>query len=208
MRRLWGRAFAALYDRMLAATEEAGLREQRRALVSQARGRVLEVGAGTGLNLPYYERTARVVAVEPDEGMADRLPARIAEAKVPVEVVAASAESLPFEDGRFDAAVLTFVLCSIPEPVEALREIRRVLRPGGRLVVLEHVRGDGRVGRWQDRLTPLQRKLAGNCHLNRETLDAIGAAGFDAVEVARTMLPGTHALVRPGIQGVAIKTSS
>ena len=197
-----------LYDLLTRYSERKGMGERRRELLAPLEGDVLEVGAGTGLNLPYYERAARVVAVEPDAGMAERLPARVAEAKVPVEVVAASAESLPFEDERFDAAVLTFVLCSIPNPLEALREIRRVLRPGGRLVVLEHVRGDGRVGRWQDRLTPLQRKLAGNCHLNRETLDAIGAAGFDAVEVARTMLPGTHALVRPGIQGVAIKTSS
>jgi ubiquinone/menaquinone biosynthesis C-methylase UbiE len=169
---------------------------------------VVEIGSGTGASLPYYERASRVVAVEPDTSMAKRLPGRLQEAKVPVEVVSARAQTLPFPDQSFDAAVAAFVLCSVEDQSAVLAEARRILRPGGKLVLLEHVRGEGRVARWQDRLTPLHRKLAGNCHLNRDTRAAVAAAGFDAAGVERTELPGTHALVRPGVQGVAIKTSS
>jgi ubiquinone/menaquinone biosynthesis C-methylase UbiE len=169
---------------------------------------VIEIGSGTGASLPYYERARRVVAVEPDASMAKRLPARLQEARVPIEVVTARAEALPFPDESFDAAVAAFVLCSVEDQSSVLAEARRVLRPGGKLVLLEHVRGEGRVARWQERLTPLHRKLAGNCHLNRDTRAAVAAAGFDAAGVQRTNLPGTHPLVRPGIHGVAIKTSS
>jgi SAM-dependent methyltransferase len=119
-----------------------------------------------------------------------------------------SADALPFPDGSFDAAVSTFVLCSVDEPSRALAEIHRVLRPGGQLVVLEHVRGRGRLALWQDSLTPLHRKLAGNCHLNRDTRAAIGLAGFDVAEVRAVRLPAGHPFVRPGAQGVATKISS
>jgi ubiquinone/menaquinone biosynthesis C-methylase UbiE len=197
-----------LYDLAGRRAEKGELGEQRRALVSRLEGTVLEVGAGTGLNLPHYERASRVVAVEPDLGMAGRLRKRAPQAAVPVEVVAASAESLPYEDETFDTTVITFVLCSVDDPQAALAEVRRVLKPGGRLVVLEHVRGEGRLARWQDRLTPLHRRLAGDCHLNRETRNELAAAGFDVTDVQSVRIPGSHPLVRSGIQGVAIKTSS
>jgi ubiquinone/menaquinone biosynthesis C-methylase UbiE len=122
--------------------------------------------------------------------------------------VSSHAEELPFPDESFDAAVFAFVLCSVEDPGLALEEARRVLKPNGKLVLLEHVRGEGRIARWQERLTPLHRKLAGNCHLNRDTRATVEAAGFDVSDVGRTTLPGTYALVRPGIQGVATKTSS
>ena len=109
---------------------------------------------------------------------------------------------------HFDAAVAAFVLCSVEDQNEVLAEAWRVLRPGGKLVVLEHVLGAGGTARWQNRLTPLHRRMAGNCHLNRDTRAAVARAGFDVADVESTLLPGTHALVRPGIQGVAIKTSS
>jgi ubiquinone/menaquinone biosynthesis C-methylase UbiE len=197
-----------LYDLMAGRAERAGIGERRSVLLADLEGDVIEIGSGTGASLPYYERAARVVAVEPDESMARRLPDKIAEASVPIEVMSAHAEELPFPDESFDAAVFAFVLCSVQAPARVLEEARRVLKPRGKLVLLEHVRGDGRVARWQERLTPLHRKLAGNCHLNRDTKTAVAAAGFDVSEVGRTILPGTHALVRPGIQGVATKTSS
>ncbi|HEY7002909.1 MAG TPA: class I SAM-dependent methyltransferase [Gaiellaceae bacterium] len=197
-----------LYDIASRRAEKGELGRRRHELVSVLEGDVLEIGAGTGLNLPHYEKASRVVAVEPDPSMARRLHNRVAEASVPVEVVSGSAESLPFPDGSFDTVVVTFVLCSVPDPAAALAELRRVLAPGGRLVLLEHVRGEGRIADWQDRVTPLHRRFLGNCHLNRETKTAVEAAGFDATDVRPTRIPGSHALVRSGIQGVAIKTSS
>lgn len=197
-----------LYDLLSQRAERRGLGERRRRLLAELEGDVVEIGAGTGASLPHYERARRVVAVEPDASMAKRLPEKATEARVPVEIRTGTAETLPFPDASFDAAVSTFVLCSVDDQAAALAEVRRVLKPGGKLVLLEHVRGEGRVARWQGRLTPLHRKIAGNCHLNRDTLGAVAAAGFETAGVEHTHLPGTHALVRPGIQGVATKTSS
>ena len=197
-----------LYDLAGRRAEEGELGRMRASLVAELGGDVLEVGAGTGLNLPHYERAAKVVAVEPDPSMARRLRRRAADSSIPVEVVSSSAESLPFADESFDTAVITFVLCSVADPADALAEVRRVLKPGGRLIVLEHVRGEGRLARWQDRLTPIHRRVAGNCHLNRDTRSAVAAAGFDASDLHPTRIPGSHPFVRSGLQGVAIKTSS
>jgi ubiquinone/menaquinone biosynthesis C-methylase UbiE len=197
-----------LYDLMAGRAERAGIADRRTELLAELKGEIIEIGSGTGASLPHYRQATRVVAVEPDESMASRLPARVAEASVPVEVITAQAEELPFPDGSFDAAVFAFVLCSVGDQRNAIAEARRVLKPGGKLVLLEHVRGEGRTARWQERLTPLHRKLAGNCHLDRDTLATVEAAGFDVREVERIELPGTHALVRPGVQGVATKTSS
>jgi ubiquinone/menaquinone biosynthesis C-methylase UbiE len=195
-----------IYDLLAGRAERAGIGKRRHDLLAALEGDVVEIGAGTGASLPHYERARRVVAIEPDASMAKRLPHRLEEASVPVEVVTARAQQLPFPDESFDAAVAAFVLCSVEDPQAVLAEARRVLRPGGKLVLLEHVRG--RTARWQDRITPLHRKMAGNCHLNRDTRATVAAAGFDVEAVEPTQLPGTHALVRPGIQGVAIKTSS
>jgi ubiquinone/menaquinone biosynthesis C-methylase UbiE len=197
-----------LYDLMSRRAERAGIGEMRRSLLATLEGEVIEIGSGTGASLPFYERATRVVAVEPDASMAKRLPAKIEEAKVPVEVVNTQAEKLPFPDETFDAAVAAFVLCSVDDQRTVLTEVRRVLKPGGRLILLEHVLGEGRTARWQERLTPLHTKLAGNCHLNRDTRAAVAASGFDASGVENTRLPGTYVLVEPGIRGVAIKTSS
>jgi ubiquinone/menaquinone biosynthesis C-methylase UbiE len=177
-------------------------------LLAGVEGVVLEIGAGTGANLRHYAAATRVVALEPDPSMAKRLPAKIAEATVPVEFVTGRAEEIPFPDASFDAVVSTLVLCSVADPPAVLAEVDRVLKPEGRLVLLEHVRGTGRTARWQDRLTGVHRKLAGNCHLNRDTRAALDAAGFDTTHVDAIAIPGHHPLVRPGIQGVATKTSS
>jgi ubiquinone/menaquinone biosynthesis C-methylase UbiE len=197
-----------LYDLFSRRAEHRQLGALRHELLADVEGEILEIGAGTGANLRHYAAAGRVVALEPDPGMAKQLPAKLAEASVPVELVEGRAEALPFPDESFDAVVSTFVLCSVDDPDRALAEIRRVLRPGGRFVVIEHVRGSGRRARWQDRLTGVHRKLAGNCHLNRDTRDAIAAAGFDTSGLREVAFPAHHPLVRPGIQGVATRTSS
>jgi ubiquinone/menaquinone biosynthesis C-methylase UbiE len=197
-----------IYD-FLAGFEERGeIGELRRRLVGRVRGDVIEIGSGTGLTLPHYLHAERVAAIEPDEGMAGRIPPKAAASPAAVEIFDAEAESLPFADESFDEAVAVFVLCSVHDQGAALAEIRRVLKPGGALNVLEHVRGHGRLARWQDRLTPLQRKVFGNCHLNRDTRAAIAAAGFDVAGVDELKIPGSSPLVRTGIYGRAIRTSS
>jgi len=172
--------------------------------------RVLDLGTGDGRLLALVKLArpgARAVALDFSPAMLDAARARFA-GDASVEIVAHDLEA-PLPDlGRFDAVVSSFVLCSVAAQAPVLAEMRRVLKPRGRLVLLEHVRGEGNVARWQDRLAPLHRRLAGNCHLNRDTGAAVAAAGFDVAAVRPTHLPGTHKLVRPGIQGTAIKTSS
>jgi ubiquinone/menaquinone biosynthesis C-methylase UbiE len=195
------RLFAALYDRQLAPLERGWLGRRRAALVGDLGGRVIEVGAGTGASLAHYRRAATVVACEPDPAMRTRLAAKLAGAPVPVEVSPAPAEALPFPDASFDAAVSMLVLCTVADPAAALAELRRVLRPGGRLVFLEHVRAEGRLARWQDRLAPLQVWFAGGCHPNRDLEAAIAAAGFVVAELERFEPTPNSPLTRPFIQG-------
>ncbi len=172
------RLSAAVYDRLTGALEREVLAPRRADLLRDLEGELLDVGAGTGADLPYFDRAARVVAVEPDPAMRRRLRAKLAEARVPVEVADAPAEALPFAAASFDAVVFTCALCTIGDPDCALAEARRVLRPTGRLVVLEHVRGDGRLAVWQDRVTPLWSRLMAGCHPNRDTVSAIERADF------------------------------
>jgi ubiquinone/menaquinone biosynthesis C-methylase UbiE len=150
--------------------------EARKRLLTEARGRVLEVGAGTGVNFPLY-RNATVVTLDPELGMLSQSYRRSPE--VPLVRLAAMAEELPFPDGSFDAVVATLVFCTIPDPVEAMREVRRVLRAGGKLLLLEHVRStSGLVGLIQDVMTPLQKAVAAGCHLNRRTRSLVEDVGF------------------------------
>jgi ubiquinone/menaquinone biosynthesis C-methylase UbiE len=205
--RLFARAFAALYDRVMRPAENAGMRARRQALVAQARGRTLEVGAGTGLNLPLYPAGLELVLTEPDPDLGKRLRDRAA-GRHPV--IAAHAEALPFADASFDCAVATLVFCTVPDPRLALAELRRVLRPGGELLVLEHVRApEGtRRARWQDRLERPWRTLACGCHCNRDTLAVIEAApGFvlEHLEEARWEKAGP--VVRPLISARAVKVA-
>lgn len=172
------RVFAAAYDPMTRSLERAVLGERRARLLADLDGQVLDVGAGTGANLPYFRRASRVVAAEPDAAMRRRLAARAAQAVVPVEVSSDPAEELRYRDASFDAVVFTQVLCSVTSPDRALAEARRVLRPSGRLVILEHVRGTGTLARWQDRLTPLWSRIVPGCHLGRDTAAAVERAGF------------------------------
>ena len=202
---LRGRAFAAMYDTFLRGTEKAGLADRRRALLSQASGRVLEIGAGTGANLQYFgERVESLTVAEPEEPMARRLSQRISEQSRPVELVNAPAEQLPFEDAQFDTVVSTLVLCTVDDQARALAELRRVLKPSGRLLFIEHLRADSpKLARWQDRLNGVSKVLGHGCNCNRSTLDAISAAGFTITDVEHSRLAKAPPIHRPLAIGAA-----
>lgn len=202
------RIFAAMYDRMLRGTERAGLRDMRAELLAGARGRTLELGAGTGLNLAHYtDAVTELVLTEPDPHMAQRLRKRLEEeppAPDRVEVVETPAERLPFEDGRFDSVVSTLVLCSVEDPAAATGEIVRVLKPDGRLLYLEHVRsGDRGLARWQDRLERPWGWVGAGCHPNRDTVAQLQAAGLETEGLVRDRLPKAPPIVRPMVRGAA-----
>jgi ubiquinone/menaquinone biosynthesis C-methylase UbiE len=182
--------FPSLYDAVLAPLEGLGLRRWRQRVVAPASGQVLEIGAGTGLNLAHYRQATDIVLSEPDRAMLSGARARIARSHWDVHLVAADAEALPFPSGSFDTVVATLVFCTIPHPEAAFAEVRRVLRPGGTLRLLEHVRTPRRwVARLQDSLTPLWKHLANGCHLNRCSLRTAQEQGFLPVNV-RTGLDG------------------
>jgi ubiquinone/menaquinone biosynthesis C-methylase UbiE len=200
----WGRAFAALYDRGLKATEEGGLGQMRRELLSQASGRTIDLGAGTGVNLDLFpEAVSELVMAEPDPHMLKQLRAKAA-GRGGVEISEASAQELPFADDSFDTAVFTLVLCTVPDPAAALRETVRVLKPGGKLLFIEHVRADeaGLAG-WQDRLERPWRFFADGCHCNRDTVATIEASALTLTEVEQGYLPKAPPLVRPLVRGSA-----
>jgi ubiquinone/menaquinone biosynthesis C-methylase UbiE len=193
--------FARVWDSVVRL---GGPPEQRHRdeLIRGLAGRVLEIGAGTGLNLPRYGEAARVVAVEPEPTMARMASVRGREAAAHVGVLRGVAEALPFRDGAFDAVVACYVLCSVADPASAIAELRRVLRPGGPLRVYEHVRsGDPRWARVQDLITPVWHRFGCNCHPNRNTGALLEAGGFE-VSVRRFSF-GPPSPVRPHIFGVA-----
>jgi ubiquinone/menaquinone biosynthesis C-methylase UbiE len=195
--------FAALYDRRGASMERRWMGGRRRRLLAGARGAVLEIGGGTGANLAHYRDVDRVVVAEPDPFMRRRLARKLEDARVPVEVSAAGAEALPFPDGSFDTVVSTLVLCTVPDQEAALDEVRRVLRTGGRLLFIEHVRAAGAAARWQDRLEPLWRRLLGGCHPNRDTVAAIEEAGFEIESFESFYPPDPLSVLMPHVQGLA-----
>jgi len=168
--------------------DRAGMADRRRRLVAGARGRVLEVGGGTGRNLPLYRPgdVSEVIVVEPDGSMRRRLLARVSAAAVPVEVHEAGIEATGMPDGFFDSAVCSLVLCTVPDPAAALAEIRRMLKPDARLHFLEHVRAPGLRGRFQHAVTPAWSRIGAGCHLDRDTLGAIRAAGFAITDCERS----------------------
>jgi ubiquinone/menaquinone biosynthesis C-methylase UbiE len=203
---LYGRFFSSIYDRLLAASEEAGLSERRRELLEKAGGRVLEIGAGTGLNLRHYPASVdEIVFTEPEEPMARRLENKLAESGRRASVTRAPAEALPFPDDSFDTAVATLVLCTVDDPVQALSEISRVLKPGGQLLFLEHVRSaDPRLARWQDRLKPLWERVGHGCNCNRRTADLLEASPLHVEEIDHGEIPKTVPIARPLILGRAV----
>jgi ubiquinone/menaquinone biosynthesis C-methylase UbiE len=206
----WGRLFAAIYERSLRNAEKAWLAEQRRALLARAGGATLEIGAGTGLNLAHYPpAVTELVLAEPGEHMARHLRKSAAAAGRVLEVVDAPAERLPFADDRFDTVVSTLVLCTVPDAPAAIAEAARVLRPGGRLLFLEHVRADDpRLARWQDRLSQPWRFVADGCHCNRDTLAALSASPLSVDDVEHGEMAKMVPLIRPMIVGSAVAPGS
>jgi ubiquinone/menaquinone biosynthesis C-methylase UbiE len=201
---LRGRLFASVYDWLTSAAEEAGLRARRAQLLKSAKGRVLEIGAGTGANLPLYDARVDLTVTEPEEPMARRLEKRLRELRPNTAIVHAPAEHLPFSDAQFDAVVSTLVLCTVGDQHRALGEMRRVLKPGGQLLFIEHVRSDDpKLARWQDRLNGFNRFVAYGCNCNRATLDAIRAAGFTIASLEQSEFPKAPFFVRPLIVGIA-----
>lgn len=202
---IYGRIFAAAYDKVMAGTERAGLGERREDLLRGVAGRVVEIGGGTGANLPYYGGAVEeLVIAEPEEPMAHRLERKLSRYSLPARVVRAPAEQLPLEDDSFDFAVSTLVLCTVTDPAKALAELRRVLKPGGRLVFLEHVRSeDPKLARWQDRFHGLHLRIGHGCHCNRTTLENIEAAGFGVQELEHDRIRKAPPIVRPLIVGIA-----
>ena len=201
----WGRVFALAYDRMLGASEQAGLRDLRRQTLAEATGRTLEVGAGTGLNHDLYPQAVTdLVLTEPFAPMARQLRARVAGLDRLSSVVEAPAERLPFPDDSFNTVVVTLVLCTVADPAQALREIARVLEPGGRLLYMEHVRAEEpRLARWQDRLHGPWYVLGHGCHCNRDTLALLEASPLEVERAVRGRIPKAAPLVRPLLRGSA-----
>lgn len=196
--------FPILCDRVM---RQPRLGRLRRELLSGVRGEVLEIGFGTGLNLPYYPgEVTRITAVDPNPGMRRLAGKRVEGSFIPVEFLPLGAERLSLADGAFDSVVSTWTLCSIPQVDQALGEIRRVLKPGGRFFFLEHGRSDApNVQKWQDRLTPLNRKLADGCHLNRAIEALIQGSGLKVISLKRFYLEKAPKVAGYFYQGAAEK---
>ena len=201
---LRGKLFAMTYDRQMAKTEQAGLRDLRRSLLAAASGQVLEIGGGTGANLSFYgPRVEALTMTEPEPPMVRRLERRAREQAPLTRVLRAPAEDLPFEDGTFDVVVSTMVLCGVSDQPRALRQLRRVLRPGGQLLFIEHIRsGDARLARHQDRMNWLN-QLVVSCDCNRPTLTSIREAGFTVTDVEHLALYKAPSFVSPLVVGSA-----
>ena len=206
---LRSRFFAAMYDGQMRRAEKAGLTKMREALVAQATGTVLEIGAGTGANVGHYpSAVASLTVTEPDVFMLKRLEGRVRREAPATMVLRAPAEDLPFEDGTFDSVVSTLVLCGVDDQPRAVREIHRVLRTGGQFLFLEHVRAsDPTAAKKQDRMNWLNRAVV-CCDCNRRTLDTIEGAGFRITALEHTELPKAPSFVRPAVIGTAIPSTT
>lgn len=174
----------------------------RERVIGAAEGRVLEIGIGSALNLPFYGPNVRsVIGLEPSPELLRMAQGRAATAPVPVELLEASAEAVPLDTASIDTVVTTWTLCTIPDAHKALAEMRRVLKPGGSLLFVEHGRApEPGVARWQDRLDPLWRRVAGGCHLNRQIDELISGSGFRIDRLANARVPGprTHTFLYEG----------
>jgi len=202
----WG--IARFYDSVMLRAENACLGQWRQNLLASLSGKVLEIGAGTGMNLKYYPDTiTSLTLTEPDRHMRARLEKKLDGETRSHQLVDASAEDLPFNDNSFDAAITTLVLCSVAQPDRCLTELRRILKPGGKLILLEHVVDPerGQIYKWQKRIEPFWTCCAGNCHLTRDTLQSLQQNGFTTANVHRDTMRGAVSFVSPVIHGIAEK---
>lgn len=202
----WDYVFAALYDRIMRRGEKLFMARRRAGLVAQARGRTLEIGAGTGANIPHYtDRVEELILAEPFEPMRHRMERKLTQSGRSASTLDASAEAIPLEDESVDTVVSTLVLCTVDFPEIALAEVARVLRPDGQLLFIEHIRSHSpRVARWQDRLQTPWRHFGAGCRCNRDTIASIKAAGFTTEHEAEHW-KGAPPIVAPLVVGRALK---
>ena len=197
--------YASVYDRYNQGAERTWLGEGRALAIAHARGKVVEIGAGTGMNLLHYRDVEKVVACEPDPAYLKQLHRRLPEAKVPVAVLQAAAERLPFANASFDTAVSTLVMCSVDDPEQTARELRRVLRPDGTLLLIEHIcneaTGFSRMA--QNMAVPFWKLFLGGCHPNRASLRTLARAGFNITELDRFNPPHVPSVMFPFIVATA-----
>jgi ubiquinone/menaquinone biosynthesis C-methylase UbiE len=198
--------FAAIYDRIMRRGEKRTMGRRRSELVAKARGRTLEIGSGTGANIPHYtDRVTELILAEPFEPMRRQLEHKLAASGKPARTLGASAEAIPLDEESVDTVVSTLVLCTVDFPDLALAEIARVLRPDGQLLFIEHVRSHApRMAHWQDRLETPWRHFAAGCRCNRDTIASIQAAGFSTKHDA-TYWKGVPPIVAPLVIGCAVK---
>lgn len=198
---------AKFYDRIMQDAEDKGLREWQKSLLENVSGDVLELGAGTGANLPFYPQAVKhLILSEPSSFMRQQLKQKLP-SQLSIEISSDEAECLTLPDQSVDVVVCTLVLCSVKNPEKALSEIYRVLRPNGKLFFIEHVLATNNPKRanWQKRLALLWKYVADGCHINRGTEQMMQNAGFQFLEIERQSMRGVPAIVRPSIRGVAIK---
>ena len=206
---VWSWVGPRVYDPFLALGELRGLKQRRRTLLADAHGHVLEIGAGTGLNAPHYPPVDALVLSEPDQQMTRRLQSRLVGHPANPTVVQAPAEELPFDDDSFDTVISTMVLCTVRDPAQAMDEVRRVLRPKGRFLFIEHVRSERpRLARWQDRLHSIWKPVALGCHCNRDTMALLSASGWTVEALQHFSWRGMPFLVKPAVMGLATPTAA
>lgn len=201
-----GSFFAATYNAAMRKIEKAGMAQRRTEMLGDLRGDILEIGAGTGANLAHYgPKLESLTLTDPEAPMVRRLERQVRDRGRLAKVFRAPADDLPFQDSAFDVVVSALVLCTVPDQSRALQEIRRVLRPGGTLLFVEHVRADEpKLARFQDRMNGLNKILGYGCNCNRQTLDEIRGAGFDVTDFGQGELTKAPRVIRPLIFGTAV----